>query len=123
MDLLNSCLKTHEGLASQFVGEQARDLETCMVSMKYVYSIRVSEDFKDLVTVLMRDGASFEDAVRGILHGEYGTPSFICRRMPSIERIAGLYSKTCGLTRSNRTMKPMLTADPIKGMYTRYSAV
>jgi hypothetical protein len=45
-----------------------------MVSIEYVYGRRVSEDFKDLVSLLMRDGASFEDAVRGILHGEYGTP-------------------------------------------------
>jgi hypothetical protein len=46
MDLLNSCPITHEGLASQFVGEQASDLETCMVSIEYVYGRRVSEDSK-----------------------------------------------------------------------------
>jgi hypothetical protein len=29
MDLLNSCHVTHEGLASQFVGDQAIDLDQC----------------------------------------------------------------------------------------------
>jgi hypothetical protein len=74
MDLLNSCHVTHEGLASQFVDDQAMDLGTCMVSVEYVYGISVSGDFKNLITVLIRDGASFEDAVRGVLHGEYGNP-------------------------------------------------
>jgi hypothetical protein len=74
MDLLNSCHVTHEGLASQFVDDQAIDLETCMVSVEYVYGVSVSGDLKNLVTALVRDGASFEDAVRGILHGEYGNP-------------------------------------------------
>jgi hypothetical protein len=48
--------------------------ETCMVSVECVYGIGASGDFKNLVTALVRDGASFEDAVRGILHGEYGSP-------------------------------------------------
>jgi hypothetical protein len=74
MDLLNNCHLTHEGLASQFVGDQTDDLETCMTSIEYVYGRRASWDFKDLVTVLVRAGSSFEDAVRGILHGDYGAP-------------------------------------------------
>jgi hypothetical protein len=75
MGLLNSCHLTPEGLVSQFVGDQTDDLETCMISIEYVYGRRISWDFKDLVVVLVRTGLSFEDAVRGILHGDYDTPS------------------------------------------------
>jgi hypothetical protein len=75
MGLLNSCHLTHEGLVSQFVGDQTDDLQTCMISIEYVYGRRISWDFKDLVTVLVRTGSSFEDAVRCILHGDYSAPS------------------------------------------------
>jgi hypothetical protein len=74
VDLLKSCPVTHEGLVSEFIGDLDSDLETCMVPIEYVYGRRVSAEFKDLVRVLMRGGASFEDVVRDILHGKYGTP-------------------------------------------------
>jgi hypothetical protein len=39
-----------------------------------IYGLSVSGDFKNLVTALLRDGPSFECAVRRVLHGEYGNP-------------------------------------------------
>jgi hypothetical protein len=74
MDRINSCHITHEGLASTFINDQAIDLQTCMVSLECVYGVSLSGDFKNLVTALLRDGAPFEDAVPGVLHGEYGNP-------------------------------------------------
>jgi hypothetical protein len=74
VDLLKNCSVTHEGLVSEFVGDLDLDLQTCMIPIENVYGRRVSAEFKDLVRVLMRGGASFEEAVQDILQGKYGTP-------------------------------------------------